>query len=824
MNHKLAGVCLLLLLAGCGEQPSLTSVPDLPSRFEQLERVRKYDVQLGVPHGRPGERDRLVLYLPDSPNKQSLPCVFVARPQSIDVAEKPASQTDPYAMACETLAVCGFAVVSYEIDGEADLSNPNADADLAFKSFVASEAGLVNARHAMRFALEKIPGVDPERLFCFGEGSAGRAALLIAANDSKIKGCAVINPLLSVMDDQNVVWIARLSDEAKDEYKDAMKDYLPESMESKISCPVDVVTGAAFEVVDRQAFRKVLDSFGSNDVKWNGYQASNQAYMKARLFPRAVARLRRLAWSDSLPNDLEELKKGRLGGLLHDISAYDKVLADEARIEKADPKLHAPLRTLVDAKLFMSSGAPISDRTIEQIDRALKIVASVPPTEQDRDLVMEIVFQYMDKSAYQRLRKRTLPGAAKSFQQWADEEHIEAALKIIESNTDERSLPFCYGLAQCLVELDQREKILSLVNHPNLYLRSLVLGTLKDRWKMDHNRIARQILLGLQQHEHVKRIGLLVNWHPLEKIDVTDPMLKRDIARCVIENLGDSEFLSTKARIKLLNQYVDDHEMELLLEFVPSEPAKWYADLLASFNDPRTNARLIERAVIDQDYHCGFAILDNPNAFEQQILTHAKHKSVKVQSRVIRLLGKMGSGSSVPTLQQFAEDAAHREAAGLALRRVNARLAGKTYSEPITKDQFLFDFTQPTVRRNLQQQLTKHFEDQGYQLIRPDGPHFFYRGNAMVIDGDVTGVIEGNVVAINSSISGTVDGNVDVFARDRASVRGHVMGNVRVHWAQALHVNGQVDGKVAGYTKSFSQPRLTGERALILPVEVLPGR
>ena len=87
----------------------------------------------------------------------------------------------------------GFAVLAYELDGAIEGRSGGAEGpgeDL--RKSLAAHAGLVNAEIALEFLLAKVPQVDPRRIVAVGHGTAGTAAILLAENDSRLKGCAAL--------------------------------------------------------------------------------------------------------------------------------------------------------------------------------------------------------------------------------------------------------------------------------------------------------------------------------------------------------------------------------------------------------------------------------------------------------------------------------------------------------------------------------------------------------------------------------------------------------------------------------------------------------
>jgi dienelactone hydrolase len=85
----------------------------------------------------------------------------------------------------------GFAVLSYSLDGHLDREQ-NGDVlqvRRAAEQFLAARCGLTNAEIALEWLAAKVPEVDPGRIYTAGHSSVGTMALLLAENNSRIKGC-----------------------------------------------------------------------------------------------------------------------------------------------------------------------------------------------------------------------------------------------------------------------------------------------------------------------------------------------------------------------------------------------------------------------------------------------------------------------------------------------------------------------------------------------------------------------------------------------------------------------------------------------------------
>ncbi len=90
-----------------------------------------------------------------------------------------------------------FAVVAYDVEGslpKADAIGPAVVDPLV--RFIAADAGAADGRLAIEYALRHVPEVDPSRLYAAGAGPSGSVAIVLAAADRRIRGCAVRAPII----------------------------------------------------------------------------------------------------------------------------------------------------------------------------------------------------------------------------------------------------------------------------------------------------------------------------------------------------------------------------------------------------------------------------------------------------------------------------------------------------------------------------------------------------------------------------------------------------------------------------------------------------
>jgi len=147
----------------------------------------------------PGSRMDMILYLPSGTHEHgSLPCVMIAAAGTTLLEgngcydESYQSETIPYVKQ-------GFAVLGYSLDGPIASDEPSKiESKAAYDRFRAAHAGLVNARNAMEFLLQKVPAINRERIFTAGHSSAGTLSLLFAEHESRLAGCIAYAPCLDV--------------------------------------------------------------------------------------------------------------------------------------------------------------------------------------------------------------------------------------------------------------------------------------------------------------------------------------------------------------------------------------------------------------------------------------------------------------------------------------------------------------------------------------------------------------------------------------------------------------------------------------------------
>lgn len=287
----MAGGAALLFLLCCGgmyaamqppkasptaQQPfnvSAVPVPAFPERGtpnELVPGVQVYTVpingQSGGHYSPPGHGGNLYVYLPTGEHKpKSLPCVFITGAgtnmmegyefDEIDL-EGDAAEHVPYVRA-------GMAVIAYELDGSG--FNEDSDENQMYQDFKAACAGVVNARNAIDFALQRVPEVNPNHLYTAGHSSAGTCALLVAAHEPRIKGVMAYAPCTDVEHFQPGFLIRAMASEMP-----GLVDFLcqssPKTHETRINCPVFIFHAEGDDTVKVKESRTFVDQLKKHNA------------------------------------------------------------------------------------------------------------------------------------------------------------------------------------------------------------------------------------------------------------------------------------------------------------------------------------------------------------------------------------------------------------------------------------------------------------------------------------------------------------------------------------------------------------------------------
>ncbi len=197
----------LFLQSGCNAQSAKTN-SNVQEQIYNIKTQKIYSPTIGNPKKisngvlvyeiklkNENQTNNVWIYLPQKPAKAKIPCVLIAPAGShlIDgssLGEGSSAEHIPYVKA-------GFAVIAYDIDGEAE-DDSEASLIKAAKAFKNSNAGLINEENALDYALAKFPVVDSEQIYIAGHSSAATHALLVAANEPRIKGAIAYAPATDI--------------------------------------------------------------------------------------------------------------------------------------------------------------------------------------------------------------------------------------------------------------------------------------------------------------------------------------------------------------------------------------------------------------------------------------------------------------------------------------------------------------------------------------------------------------------------------------------------------------------------------------------------
>ena len=201
------GVMVTAIITGARGRPApvatlqidRTAFPERPATRRLGRGVQFSEVALRG--SGPAQAMKIWIYFPEGQHATaSLPCIFVAPAGSTLITGMALGEGDraehlPYVRE-------GFAVVSYELDG--DLPDgvgraSNARFAAAARKFMAAEGGISNAKMAIEYVLAKVPEVDPKRLYCAGHSSAATLALQLAAKEPRMKACIAYAPATDIV-------------------------------------------------------------------------------------------------------------------------------------------------------------------------------------------------------------------------------------------------------------------------------------------------------------------------------------------------------------------------------------------------------------------------------------------------------------------------------------------------------------------------------------------------------------------------------------------------------------------------------------------------
>lgn len=178
--------------------PELFAWQSIPESKVRVAQVDFAQVNRGTP-SLPGSQMKVRVYLPPGEHaSHSLSCVLVSPAGTTMLTGNDLDALNDHAYHDETLpyAEAGMAVIEYSLDGARDESDKKIVDSFkkAYLAFRDTGGGVVNGRNALEFALQRLPMVDPNRIFSAGHSSAGTVSLLLAASEPRLRGCIAYAP------------------------------------------------------------------------------------------------------------------------------------------------------------------------------------------------------------------------------------------------------------------------------------------------------------------------------------------------------------------------------------------------------------------------------------------------------------------------------------------------------------------------------------------------------------------------------------------------------------------------------------------------------
>lgn len=189
------------------EQKPLTyiDVNQLPGMGTIRNDPEVMQYQVAFPRGTHGSK--FLIFLPTKPAKPKLPCIFVAASGTEPSAPFAGKALDETIITTNNInyAKAGYAVIVYDVDGDVgDINIINSIESFDdrrkrlfvdfIKAYKASDAGVLNAKLAIDYAVARIPQIDPNAMYTAGTGAGGTISLMVAATDKRIKAAIAYSP------------------------------------------------------------------------------------------------------------------------------------------------------------------------------------------------------------------------------------------------------------------------------------------------------------------------------------------------------------------------------------------------------------------------------------------------------------------------------------------------------------------------------------------------------------------------------------------------------------------------------------------------------
>lgn len=273
------------------------TLPPLPSPQKIEDGIIAYKIKLD----KADEASNVWIYLPEKPVDKKLPVVLITAAGSylwngtgLDQGDQP--EHLPYVRK-------GYAVIAYETPGSLDGVDMQRveDARLlkAAKDFKYSKAGLNNEQNALNYALDKIPVLDVERIYIAGHSSAATHALLVAANESRIKAAIAYAPATDL--EKSLADILEPFDKHIFGFKNFIKESSPNNNISKIKIPVFIFQAKDDSVVpieNTKTFVSELEKVNSNVTFVIAENGNHYDSMIQQGIPKGIEWLNKIAFAE----------------------------------------------------------------------------------------------------------------------------------------------------------------------------------------------------------------------------------------------------------------------------------------------------------------------------------------------------------------------------------------------------------------------------------------------------------------------------------------------------------------------------------------------
>lgn len=265
---KLVIAFSLFFIVGCGgsslsiAQPkSVTEFQTDTKTFPPLPAAEKIEDGVFVHKVRLNQDDDssdLWIYLPENQTKEKIPAILVTAAgsylwngTSLDKGDQP--EHLPYVRN-------GFAVIAYETPGSLDGMDlavlPDEQLGKAVTDFKNSEAGLVQARNALNYTIDKIQVIDKNSIYTAGHSSAATHSLLVAANEPRVKAAIAYAPATDL--EKRLAGIIGPFNNALPGYRDFIKRVSPKNNISKIKMPVFIFHAENDSVISIEDTKKFV--------------------------------------------------------------------------------------------------------------------------------------------------------------------------------------------------------------------------------------------------------------------------------------------------------------------------------------------------------------------------------------------------------------------------------------------------------------------------------------------------------------------------------------------------------------------------------------